>query len=47
MMKKYRVRYTWGNRVYESEVYTDSSESALIWATEVIRGHNPKIVGDE
>jgi hypothetical protein len=43
-MKKYRVRYNWGNRYYESEVWTNSSDSALIWATEVLRGYNPVIV---
>ena len=43
-MKLFRVRYNWGNRYYESEVYTDSSEAALVWATEVLRGHNTSIV---
>lgn len=43
-MKEYTVRYSWGNRVFESTVRTDSSESALIWATDVLRGCNPYIV---
>lgn len=43
-MKLFRVRYNWGNRWYESEVYTDSSDSAHIWVTEVLRGHNPTVL---
>ena len=43
-MKLFRVRYNWGNRWYESEVYTDSSDSAYIWVTEVLRGHNPTVL---
>jgi hypothetical protein len=43
-MKEYTVRYCYGNRWYESKVCTDSSESALIWATDVLRGSNPRIV---
>ena len=43
-MKEYTVKYHWGNRWYESKVRTDSSESALIWVTEVLRGYNPRNV---
>jgi hypothetical protein len=30
-MKKFKVRYTLSNFVYESEVWTDSSGAALYW----------------
>ena len=30
-MKNYRVRYSLGSFIYESEVWTDSSGAALYW----------------
>lgn len=45
-MKKYTVRYSIGVYWYESEVFTTSSNAAILWA-ENIGGHNPMIMKEE
>lgn len=45
-MKKYTVRYHIGAYWYESEVFTSSSNAAILWA-ENIGGHNVVIVSEE
>lgn len=42
-MKKYTVRYNIGAYVYESVVWTSSSDAALLWV-ETIGGYNPSVV---
>lgn len=45
-MKKYTVRYSIGIYWYESEVFTSSSNAAILWA-ENIGGHNVTVVKEE
>lgn len=45
-MKKYTVRYTIGTYWYESEVFTSSSNAAILWA-EKIGGHNAIVMKEE
>ncbi len=45
-MKKYTVRYTIGAYWYQSEVFTSSSNAAMLWA-EIIGGSNPMVVKEE
>jgi hypothetical protein len=43
-MKEYTVRYSIGNRWYESVVRTDSSESAMVWAETCLGVANVRVV---
>jgi hypothetical protein len=45
-VKKYTVRYSIGAYWYESEVFTSSSNAAILWA-ETIGGSNPMIMKEE
>lgn len=45
-MKEYRVRYSIGAYVYESVIWTSSSQAAILWANS-IGGTNISVVGDE
>jgi hypothetical protein len=45
-VKKYTVSYNIGNHWYQSEVFTTSSSSAILWA-ETIGGSNPMVVKEE
>ena len=45
-MKKYTVSYRIGAYWYQSEVFTTSSSSAILWA-ETIGGSNPMVVKEE
>ena len=42
-MKEYTVRYSIGGYVYESKIWTFSSNAALLWV-ETIGGANPTVV---
>lgn len=43
-MKEYTVRYTIDGHWYESEVKTDSSESAMLWAEKALRAKDVRVV---
>jgi hypothetical protein len=45
-MKKFTVRYRIGAYWYESEVFTASSNAAILWA-ENIGGHNAIVMKEE
>jgi hypothetical protein len=45
-MKKFTVRYQIMSYWYESEVFTSSSNAAILWA-EKIGGHNVMIMKEE
>jgi hypothetical protein len=45
-MKKFTVRYLIGVYWYHSEVFTDSSNAAMLWA-ENIGGHHVSVVKQE
>lgn len=45
-MTEYRVRYNIGAYVYESVVWTSSSQAAILWAN-AIGGYNISVVGEE
>jgi hypothetical protein len=44
-MKKFTVRYAIGVYWYQSEVFTDSSNAAILWA-EKIGGYNVSVVSE-
>jgi hypothetical protein len=45
-MKKFTVSYSIGNHWYQSEVFTTSSASAILWA-ETIGGSNAMVIKEE
>jgi hypothetical protein len=45
-MKKFTVRYAIGVYWYQSEVFTDSSNAAMLWASK-IGGYNVTVVKEE
>lgn len=44
-MKKFTVRYAIGVYWYQSEVFTDSSNAAILWA-EKIGGYNVSVISE-